>query len=72
MKLVTVYNSFNPMDSQLVRSRLEAAGFHPFIPSENSAFGTEGCYSMAVGGLRVQVPEDELAEAKKFLDTPVA
>jgi hypothetical protein len=70
MKLVTVFNGFNPAEAQLVRSRLEAAGFDPFIPNENSAFGTEG-YSMAVGGIRVQVPEDQLALAKEFLDTPV-
>ena len=69
MKLVVVFTGFNPAETQLVRSRLEAAGFHPFIPNENSALGTEG-YSLAVGGIRVQVPEDELAAAKEFLDTP--
>ena len=70
MKLVVVFTGFNPAETQLVRARLEAAGFHPFIPNENSALGTEG-YSLAVGGIRVQVPEDELADAKEFLDTPV-
>jgi len=69
MKLAVVYTGLNPAETQLVRSRLEAAGFHPFIPNENSALGTEG-YSLAVGGIRVQVPEDELAAAKEFLDTP--
>ena len=70
MKLITIYTGFNPAEAQLVRSRLEAAEFHPFIPNENSALGTEG-YSMAVGGIWVQVPEVEFAEAKQFLDTPV-
>ena len=28
MTLVTVSSAFNPADAQLVRSRLEAAGFH--------------------------------------------
>ena len=70
MKLVVVFTGFNPAETQMVRARLEAAGFHPFIPNENSALGTEG-YSLAVGGIRVQVPEDELADAKEFLDTPV-
>jgi len=69
MKLVTIYTGFNPAEAQLVRSRLEAAEFHPFIPNENSALGTEG-YSMAVGGIRVQVPDTEFADAKQFLDTP--
>ena len=71
MKLLTLFTGFNPAETQLVRSRLEAAGFHPFIPDENSALGTEG-YSLAVGGIRVQVPEDELAEAREFLDAPPA
>jgi len=69
MKLVTVFTGLNPADTQLVRSRLEAAGFAPFIPNENSALGTEG-YSLAVGGIRVQVPEDQLSAAKEFLDAP--
>jgi hypothetical protein len=71
MKMVTLFTGFNPAESQLVRSRLEAAGFNPFIPNENSALGTEG-YSLAVGGIRVQVPEDQFALAKEFLDTPAA
>ena len=71
MKLVTIFTGFNPAESQLVRSRLEAAGFDPFIPNENSALGTEG-YAMAVGGIRVQVPEDQVADAKEFLAAPPA
>jgi hypothetical protein len=69
MKLVTIFNGFNPADAQLVRSRLEAAGFDPFIPNENSALGTEG-YAMAVGGIQVQVPEDQVDEVKAFLAAP--
>ena len=69
MKLITIFTGFNPAESQLVRSRLEAAGFDPFIPNENSALGTEG-YAMAVGGIRVQVPEDQVADAKEFLAAP--
>jgi hypothetical protein len=69
MKLVTIFTGFNPAEAQLVRSRLEAAGFDPFIPNENSALGTEG-YAMAVGGIRVQVPEDQVAPVKEFLAAP--
>ena len=70
MKMVTIFTGFNPAEAQLVRSRLEAAEFHPFIPNENSALGTEG-YSLAVGGIRVQVPDIEFSDAREFLDTPV-
>jgi len=69
MKLVTIFTGFNPAEAQLVRSRLEAADFHPFIPDENAALGTEG-YALSIGGIRVQVPDTEFSDAREFLDTP--
>ena len=66
MKLVTIFTALNPAEAQLVRSRLEAAGFHAEVADELSAFSIEG-YSLAVGGVRVQVPEVEAAEAGVFL-----
>lgn len=71
MKLVTVYQAFNPADAGLVRSRLEAAGFHPFVAHETSALSMDG-YAMAAGGILVQVPETEAAEAHAFLTSSVA
>jgi hypothetical protein len=71
MPLVTVYSAFNPMDAQLARSRLEAAQFHAVVTHELSALSMDG-YALAAGGILVQVPEDEAADAKEFLaaDTP--
>lgn len=66
MSLVTVSTAFNPADAQLTRSRLEAAGFHAVVTNELSALSIDG-YSLAAGGIRVQVPESEAAEAKTFL-----
>ncbi|HVU07663.1 MAG TPA: DUF2007 domain-containing protein [Verrucomicrobiae bacterium] len=67
MDFVTIFKAFSPAEAQLVRSRLETAGFHPFVADELSALSTDG-YSMAIGGIRVQVPENEAAAAKEFLD----
>ncbi len=64
--LKTVYTAFNPADAQLVRSQLEASGFHPEVTNELSALSMEG-YALAAGGILVQVPEEEAAEAKEFL-----
>jgi hypothetical protein len=64
--LVTVHSSFNPADAQLVRSRLDAAGFHPVVAHELSALSMEG-YALAAGGILVQVPQGEAAEVKEFL-----
>ena len=69
MSPTTIFKAFNPAEAQLVRSRLEAAGFHPFVADELSALSIDG-YSLAAGGIRVQVPESEAEEAKAFLESP--
>ncbi len=66
MSLVTIQTAFNPADAQLVRSRLEAAGFHPVVAHELSALSLDG-YALAAGGILVQVPAEEAEEAKEFL-----
>jgi Putative prokaryotic signal transducing protein len=66
MNLATIYTAFNPADAHLVRSRLEAAEFHPVVTHELSALSMDG-YAMAAGGILVQVPNEEAAEAKEFL-----
>jgi hypothetical protein len=69
MDFATVFSAFSPAEAQLVRARLEAAGFHPFVVGELSSLTMEG-YSQAAGGVRVQVPEAEANDAKEFLDAP--
>jgi hypothetical protein len=74
MQMVTISTAFNPADAQLVRSRLEAAGFHPVVKNELSALSMDG-YGLAVGGILVQVPGPEADDAREFLnasDSPAA
>jgi len=71
MDFVTIFKAFSPAEAQLVRSRLEAASFHPFVADELSALSIDG-YSLATGGIRVQVPEAEATDAREFLETPTA
>jgi hypothetical protein len=66
MALVTVFRAFNPADAQLVRSRLEAAQFHAVVTNELSALSMDG-YALAAGGILVQVPEQEAADARELL-----
>ena len=66
MAFVTVYTAFNPADAQLVRSRLEAANLHPEVQHELSALSMDG-YALAAGGIPVQVPEEEEADARELL-----
>jgi hypothetical protein len=66
MNIVTIYTSFSPADAQLIRSRLEASGFHAVVTHELSSLSMEG-YSMSTGGIKVQVPDDEAAGARELL-----
>jgi hypothetical protein len=69
MKLVTVYTALNPAEAQLANSQLEAAGFHSVVVGEGAALGIEG-YALAIGGIRVQVPEEEADDANLLLHSP--
>ena len=72
MSPVTVFQAFNPGEAQFVRSRLEAAGFHPFVNHELSSLSMDG-YALAAGGILVQVPGGEVEDAREFLrDAPPA
>jgi hypothetical protein len=65
--MTTIATAFNPADAQLVRMRLEAAGFHAVVTHELSALSMDG-YALSAGGISVQVPDSEAVEAKEFLD----
>ena len=68
MKFVTVLNTFSPAEAQLVRSRLDAANIPAAVRHETASLSTDG-YSMAVGGIEVQVTEDRAEEAKALLSS---
>ncbi|MBM3845523.1 MAG: DUF2007 domain-containing protein [Verrucomicrobia bacterium] len=68
--MITIYTALNPSDAQLIWSRLSAAGLHPEVIGELAALSLEG-YSLATGGIRVQVPESEADQAREILELPV-
>jgi hypothetical protein len=67
MKLETIFKGWNLNEAELVRSRLEAAGFHPVMVNEYAA-NMFGGSTNALSPVSVQVPESEAADAKEFLD----
>jgi|JI7StandDraft_1071085.scaffolds.fasta_scaffold959260_2 hypothetical protein len=67
MEWVTVSKLFNPAEADMLRSRLEAAGFTANLKNLGAALAIDG-YSMAVGGIWVQVPTAEATEALAFVD----
>jgi hypothetical protein len=70
MKMVTVFRSFNMMEAELIRSRLEASQFTPIIEPGLSAIGLDDFASKS-GGFLVQVPDDESEEAASFIAAPL-
>ena len=69
MNLVTIATNFNLAEAGLICSRLEAAGFHPFMGNENASSWLGGTMSTATL-LRIEVPESEAADAREFLAAP--
>jgi hypothetical protein len=68
MQPTTVFTTFSYPTAQLVRSQLEAAGFHPFVLNENASITLGGFSKSTI--ISVQVPESEAAAAREFLGTP--
>ncbi len=79
MELITVFTTLNLAEADLAASELEAAGFDVMIPDEYSALslgssgGQTGLSSAkSSGGIRVQVPEDQAAEARALIEATIA
>lgn len=64
--MVTVASFSKPEEAHLARMRLEASGIPAFIRDENMV-QTNWLYSNAIGGVRLQVAEEDLAEAQSLL-----
>jgi len=69
MEWVTISNQFSPAEAELLRSRLETAGFTVNLRHMGAALAMDG-YSMATGGIWVQVPEDQETDARQLLEAP--
>lgn len=67
MEWVTLTKLFSPAEADILRSRLESAGFTVTLKNMGAALSTEG-YSMATGGIWVQVPAVEEADARSLMD----
>jgi hypothetical protein len=66
MDRVTVFTAFNPVQAQIVSTRLQTAGLDATVEGEAAALSMEG-YSLATGGIRVQVPSAQETEARRLI-----
>ena len=67
MDRVTVFNAFNPVQAQIIGARLRTAGLDATVEGEAAALSMEG-YSLATGGVRVQVPSSQEADARQLIE----
>ena len=68
MDRVTVFTAFNPVQAQIVSTRLQTAGLDATVEGEAAAPSVEG-YSLAAGGIRVQVPSTQEDEARRLIES---
>ena len=68
MTMVTIFTTFNSAEADLLRVRLEAANFHVDLRGD-IAVASLGMAS-TLGGIQVQVPEEEAAEARAMVVAP--
>lgn len=67
MERVTVFTAFNPVQAQIIGARLQAAGLDATVEGEAAALSMEG-YSLATGGVRVQVPSFQETDARSLIE----
>jgi hypothetical protein len=68
MSFTVIFKSFSSAEAQIVRSRLEAAGFDATVINEIASLSMEG-YSMAAGGIGVQVPASQAEDARRLIQS---
>ncbi len=67
--MLTVASFSKPEDAHLLRLRLEAGGVPAFIQDENMV-QTDWLVSNAIGGVRVQIADEDADRAKEILQDP--
>ena len=63
-----MFTAFNPVQAQIVSTRLQTAGLDATVEGEAAALSMEG-YSLATGGIRVQVPSTQEDEARRVIES---
>lgn len=68
MDFVTIRRCFSPAEAHLIACQLQTAGINAHVRDETAAFSTEG-YALSVGGIRVQVPADQVEDSETLLQS---
>jgi len=66
-KLITVASTSHTYEAHLIKTKLESEGIPAFIQDEH-VVTANWLYSLAVGGVKVKVAQNDVERAKKVLD----
>ena len=55
------------IQAQLMQAALAGSGIKAFIPDELTVQGSGSLYSLAIGGIRLQVEDEDVASARAIL-----
>ncbi len=69
--MITIATFSKPEEAHLLRMKLEAGGVDAYIQDENTV-QMDWLLSNAIGGVRVQVGDEDLETAKEILSAPPA
>lgn len=69
MDFATVFKTFNSAEANLVAAQLEAAGFEPHVVNELASLALGS--PISAGGIRVQVPEAQSADALALINSTI-
>lgn len=67
--MITLARFEKPEQAHLVRMRLEAGGIPAFIHQENTV-QVQWMYSSELGGVRLQIAEEDFERAREILEAP--
>jgi hypothetical protein len=67
MHLITLKTFDNSIDANMLRCQLELEGIQSYLKDENT-ITTNPLYNIALGGIKLQVLEQDYTKAKTYLD----
>src|SRR5271170_5735475 len=65
--MITVRRCFSLPEAQVIQSHLEGSGIETFLPDELTV-QNDWLWTNAIGGVRVQVHEEDVERARELLD----
>jgi hypothetical protein len=66
IKMITIRTFINPIEANIIKGRLESAGIPVLLLDENTV-NTYWLYANAIGGMRLQVKEEDVENALSIL-----